>query len=348
MARVVTYGYEASVSSLFASEAPDNIQRMAECLVQELRANRQFAGTLRRPIIFVCHGLGGVLVKRSLIYSSTRTSPKVVHLWDQFISTFAILFFGTPHGATTKSNWLALEELSRPRRRLMSQMAGSPRPGAGDLQVPQSVDADFSPLVKQFHMFFFWEELPTSFGGHSDFIVETKSAAPKLDNTETAGIHATHSGMVKFSSRESSDYRTVIAALVTYCEKAPKIISHRWKQAELALKQLRAGEAWELGGFGFDVHSEQPLRHRNIAVHRHFSPPRETTSNFIGREDMLRTLYKTFFPGGYPINSSSRKSFVIFGMGGSGKTQLSSKFANKHKIEYGRTNRAGNPAANKR
>lgn len=335
--RVVSYGYDATVRAFGADDAPENIQRMAESLVQELRANRQFAGTLRRPIIFICHGLGGVLLKRSLIYSSTRTAPKVVHLWDQFVSTFAILFFGTPHGRSASANWLALEQSSRPLRSgARSILYGRGGPAVGEsLQLPQSVSNDFMPLVKQFHMFFFWEALPTPFkGGRAGFVVDPESAVPKLDNTESAAIHATHSGMVKFGSKDASDYRTVLAAIVNYCEKAPDIISHRWGQTESALRQLRASEAWELGGYGFDVHLEQPFRHQGIPVNDHFYPPQEMTATFVGRRDELQNLHAALFSKGKGNVGEDKNIYVVFGMGGSGKTQFCSKFAHIYKERY--------------
>lgn len=309
---------------------------MAESLVQELRADRQFAGTLRRPIIFICHGLGGVLLKRSLIYSSTRTAPKVVHLWDQFVSTFAILFFGTPHGRSAAASWLALEQMSRPSRpgskSLFHRRSGS---AIGEnFQLPQSVSNDFMPLVKQFHMFFLWEALQTPFRGRAEFVVDPESAVPKLDNTESAAIHATHSGMVKFGSASSSDYRTVTAAVLNYCEKAPEIIAHRWEQTESVLRQLRASEAWELGGYGFDVHLEKPFRHQNIAVNEHFYPPQETTATFVGRRAELRTLHSALFPTEKGGTDGSKSIYVVFGMGDSGKTQFCSKFAHEYKQRY--------------
>ena len=330
---MLAYGYDSSASALFADDAPETIQRMAESFVQELRADRQFAGTLRRPIIFVCHGMGGVLVKKSLVYASTRTAPKVAHLWDHYVSTFAILFFGTPHGHADKTSWLECEAMSKAARHRVSAYF---KPlDKGDPQLPRLVDNDFAPLVKQFHLFFFWEELPTRMGSRSALLVDHKSAAPKLDNTEAAGIHATHADMCKFASRASSDYRTVIAALSTYCEKAPGIISRRWRQAETALKQLRIGEVEEIGGFGFDVHLEQPYRSQDIRSHEmiHFHIPEETTHTFVGCQDLLRTLRAAFFPDNFPTTRPGRKSFVVFGMGGSGKTELCSKFATDNKHE---------------
>ncbi|KAK0643989.1 hypothetical protein B0T16DRAFT_392425 [Cercophora newfieldiana] len=341
VARILTYGYDASASALFASDASETIQGMAESFVQELRANRKLAGTLRRPLIFVCHGLGGVLVKKSLVYSSTRTAPKVDHLWDQFISTFAIVFFGTPHGDVAKSNWLELEATARkyPRVAMNTSSAGNTRSTTSDkgvIQIPRLVHHEFSPLVRHFNLFFFWEQLPTPLGTHVDFLVEHRSAVPMLDNTEVAGIHANHIDMTKFRSRSSSDYRTVLAALDTYCEKAPDVISRRWKLAERRLQDLRRGEAEEIGGFGFDIRSEEPFQSPGIRPRGqlHFHLPDDATPNFVGRQDALSTIHNAFFPDDRPSTTPGRKSFIVFGMGGSGKTELCCKFATEYKDQY--------------
>lgn len=335
--RIITYNYNASLQSFFSNDAPKEIQRMAESLVQELVANRGIAGTLRRPIIFICHGLGGVIVKKSLMYSSTRTAPKVVHLRDQFISTFGILFFGTPHGKTDPSNWAALgrRAFDLRARRSIFHHAGltlTRTQVSQSVQGPHLVDQDFAPFIKQFRIFFFWEELPTKLGDHHSIIVDHESAAPKLDNTESSGIHADHPSMVRFGSRQSSDYRTVLAALTTYCKKAPNVVAHRWNQAEISLKQLRAKEACELGQSGVDIDPKKPFCREEIPVSPScFHPPQALTTNFVGRKDIMRTLSSAFFPNGLLDSERGQKSFVIFGMGGSGKSQLCSQFAHDFK-----------------
>lgn len=337
---MLTYGYNSTSTALFSSDAPDAVRGMAESLVQELRANRQFSRALRRPIVFVCHGFGGVLVKKSLLYSSTRTATKVVHLWDMYISTFAIIFLGTPHGQTNKANWLELDPMARglrPSSTLLSSR--SKYAEMEDAPLPSSIDSEFSPLIKQFHMFFFWEELPTAFGSRLAFLVDRKSAAPKLDNVEAAGIHAAHADMARFSTITSSDFRTVIAALMTYCEKAPKVISRRWKQADTVLQELRMGEAQEIGGFGFDVRLELPFRNsdgqpQRQTPMRYFHIPEETNPTYIGREDLLQNIRSAFFAPAGPGSSPGPRSFVVFGMGGSGKTSLCSKFAIDNKYKY--------------
>ncbi|KAH9902061.1 hypothetical protein F4778DRAFT_736093 [Xylariomycetidae sp. FL2044] len=339
IARILAYGYDGSPTAFLADGASWTIQRSAECLVQELYADRQFAGTRKRPIIFICHGLGGIVVKKSLVYSSTRTAAKIDHLWDQFISTFAILFFGTPHNRTLKSRWLAVEKLSNPswQSRITPHDRLLRSEGENDVFF-QSITTDFAPIMKQFHMFFFWEELRTTFGSRSEYVVDPSSAVLDLDNTEKAGIHATHLQMVRFSSSSASTYRTVVEAISRYCDEAPRIISSRWAQAIPALNQLRANEAYELGGLAFDVHSQRPFQDRGIGIHgvnnTHFYPPQDAIPDFIGRGDMLGKLQEAFFGGRSSVYLPKRKTFVVFGMGGSGKTQFCSKFAENYRHEY--------------
>ena len=279
-------------------------------------------------------------MKKSLVYSSTRTAPKVAHLRDLFVSTFAILFFGTPHGKSYRSAWLPLENSSNAKHSLLrSDPHRLSAAENGILQVSQTVDNDFGPLTKRFRLFFFWEELPTSVGSHSKYVVDTSLAAPRLDNTEAAGIPADHSGMVKFPSVTSSTYRTVLAALTAYSEKAPEIVAHRWEEADSVLRHMRAGEIWELTGFRLDVPLEQPYHDEILrsspASQRYFYPPQSKASNFVSRHDLLDQLGQAFFPQESASEAGvARKPLVVFGMGGSGKTMLCSEYANMFKHKY--------------
>ncbi|KAJ2996179.1 hypothetical protein NUW58_g1058 [Xylaria curta] len=339
-ARILTYGYDASPALFLSNGAPLAIQRSAECLVQELYADRKLSNALERPIIFVCHGLGGIVVKKSLIYSSMRTAAKVGHLWDQFVSTFAILFFGTPHDHTRRSSWQALDKSSSssPRLNMLHRDRLSQSTGEDEIFF-QPITAEFSPIMKQFHLFFFWEELRTAWGHDSKYIVDPSSAVIDADNTEKAGIHATHSRMIKFNSEAMPGFRTVVEAIQRYSRDAPRAISHRWSQAIPALETRRLDGSPESDGLTFDVHSGNPLLPKNVSVKRgtisHFYPPQDATSDFIGRGNMLLSLHEALFVRGQRMPPPPRrKSFIIFGLGGSGKTQFCSKFAEDHRTEY--------------
>lgn len=86
-----------------------------QILVLGLQADRALEDCLQRPVIFICHGLGSIFVKKALAYSSTRTSQHIEHLYSIFASTYAILFFGTPYQGTNKAQWLAVAHAESPR-----------------------------------------------------------------------------------------------------------------------------------------------------------------------------------------------------------------------------------------
>ncbi|CZR56280.1 uncharacterized protein PAC_06168 [Phialocephala subalpina] len=339
VARVLTFGYDASASSFYSAGWADTIQKHAHTLVASLQADRSIEGCDHRPVIFVCHGLGGILVKKALAYSASRTSAQVVHLYTIFVSTYGILFFGTPHNRTDTASWFALESTHSSELRTTIQAGGQFNTALNwNTETLEIITDQFAPLMKQLHIFFFWEEVQSSFGHRSGFIVEESSAAPILDNTERSGIDATHSRMVKFSKTNSSSYRTIIAALTRYCREAPRVIARRWEVALAALARARSNEAFELAGLAFDIHNDGLFPCENSASRRsrskHFFPPQETAADFIGREDISHILHNALFPPENTSSISRQRKFVVYGMGGSGKTQFCSKFAKDNQERY--------------
>ncbi|KAL9047125.1 MAG: hypothetical protein Q9214_000216 [Letrouitia sp. 1 TL-2023] len=110
----------------------------------------------------------------------------------------------------------------------------------------QNITDQFAPLMKQFHVFFFWEQEKTNLGYSRDYIVDESSAAPILDNTERSGIAASHSEMCKFSCKSSPGYTVVVAALRRYERDAPARIEKRWREVIQRLQKTREEEAQEL------------------------------------------------------------------------------------------------------
>lgn len=336
IARVLTFGYNAHASSFYGSGSADRIQQHAQTLVADLQADRSLEGCSRSPIIFICHGLGGILVKKALAYSSTRTSKNVEHLYSIFLSTFAILFFGTPHYGVDKASWLAMaraEEsplLAETRKESQLLLAIEK-----DSETLQAITDQFAHLMKQFHIFFLWEELQSDLGDHREYVVEESSAAPIVDSTERSGIHANHSQMVRFADPHSSSYRTVLEALVRYCGKAPPIIARRWQHADQFLTESRSQEAIELMGTAFDVHkNDVPFQYQRQPSerlrNRHFDIPQGVSSIFTGREDVSQRVEDSFFASNV-YSSRQQRRYIVHGIGGSGKTQFCCKFAQDHR-----------------
>ncbi|CAI9625001.1 unnamed protein product [Alternaria burnsii] len=66
---------------------------------------------------------------------------------------------------------------------------------------------------------------------------------------------------------------------------------------------------------------------------RHFAIPKAVESHYLGREVELDTLAQAFWPKAQAQNHE-QKRFVIHGVGGSGKTQFCSKYAQEYRERY--------------
>jgi len=110
----------------------------------------------------------------------------------------------------------------------------------------QNITDYFVPLMKNFNIFFFWEQMKTHVGpAWSGEIVSIGSAAPLFDETERAGIAADHSGMVKFDNVSSPGFDLVIDALLRYSSQAPDDIRRRTSFATELLDRERKRQAVE-------------------------------------------------------------------------------------------------------
>jgi len=331
--RVFSYGYKADTSILLGNDASNNILQQAHTLISRLQAERSLSDTSTRPLIFICHGLGGVLVKRALSFSATQVSSKVTHNYFIFVSTFGIIFLGTPHNGL-EDGFL----------RSFSQHQCVPEELENAIQrqheILQSITDQFAPLVKQFYIFFFWEQIKTNFAAGNSYVVREDSAAPLWDNTERSGVHASHSQMCKFDSKESSDYRTILDALLRYSREAQALIAGRWQNAKRFLATQRSTEASEL--IGFDVHKNNrpftfpntprtPIFEAQRLRNKYFHVPHNVSNIFTGQGRLYFELEQKMLKPPDSGALGQKRVFVLYGLGGSGKTQFCLKFIQDHR-----------------
>lgn len=95
--RILTYGYDSHPTHWYKGETNRmTITQHAESLLTELTLNR--SECRGRPLIFVAHSLGGILVKsalnESLQMQLNQAQPAYADLQK---SCHAVIFFGTPH-----------------------------------------------------------------------------------------------------------------------------------------------------------------------------------------------------------------------------------------------------------
>ena len=95
-ARVLTYGYDTNIKHILGAPVNQStVYDIAKDFLVSLEARRRIDAS--RPLLFVVHSLGGIIVKEMLRRSSgCRLAQQ--HLHSIFLSTIGLMFFGTPHG----------------------------------------------------------------------------------------------------------------------------------------------------------------------------------------------------------------------------------------------------------
>ncbi|KAG0648829.1 hypothetical protein D0Z07_4939, partial [Hyphodiscus hymeniophilus] len=160
-ARVLTFGYNANATSFLGSTSSDRILQHAQTLVAQLNADRE-ASLISRTFGF-----------KALAYSASRTSKDVAHYHSIYISTYAILFLGTPHNGSSKA------QLAGMGRKMLDTMIPSKiwdtdgqlvealKEGSETLQ---NITDQFTPLMKRFRIYFFWEQEKTDLKTTRDYV----------------------------------------------------------------------------------------------------------------------------------------------------------------------------------
>ncbi len=107
-ANILVYGYNADVYGRHrsGSSASDNfIHQHAQTLVTSLALFRRGEGRAQKPLLWVAHSLGGLVVKRALLYASDLRAAHHDDYRAVFVSTYGIIFLGTPHAGADAASW---------------------------------------------------------------------------------------------------------------------------------------------------------------------------------------------------------------------------------------------------
>ncbi|KAF2647561.1 TPR-like protein [Lophiostoma macrostomum CBS 122681] len=324
--RVLNYSYRVGALVTLGDETTDSIHTHAINLVAELYADRQLDDASERPIIFICHGFGGLLAKRALAYSHSRRNKAVEHLCSIYTSTYGILFMATPHNGINADTQLS------PQKDHMPGVSHFVRKLLKGSEILNEINDQFAPLMKQFCVYNFWEELETQDGDHIARVVDQDSAAPAWDNVEKCGILATHSGMTKFSSHSDRAYRPVLEALTRYARRAHALVQARWDNDEDLLARERQREADELLQPRNRQRNPSDVRPHNF--NRWCLVPRSPSTYFTGRQKHAEDVKEMLGSIRIYDDQTRNKVVVLYGMGGSGKTQFCLKYVEENKHRY--------------
>ncbi|KIY00888.1 uncharacterized protein Z520_03554 [Fonsecaea multimorphosa CBS 102226] len=108
-ARIFSYGYDFELRDI------DLVNKKARHLLEAISQARSADNTSDRPVVFIAHSLGGLVVKQALICSQALSDDPVFPKWQArnlTRHTRGIVFVGTPHcvnGRTDRAIWKFLQ-----------------------------------------------------------------------------------------------------------------------------------------------------------------------------------------------------------------------------------------------
>ncbi|KAA6408178.1 MAG: Kinesin light chain [Lasallia pustulata] len=307
-ARILSWGYDANTHST-SQISGHYLYNHATTLVSDLCLKRRLTKTRTRPIIFVAHSLGGIVVKSALIHSKAARRGALEEHRSIILSTYGILFMGTPHqgGSGVHLGELMLKVASifvTADDKILKHLER-------DSEWLQQQLGQYAPISNDFVTKFAYEMFPTRIALGKEIMVVPQASAivPGATNAEPVAIPADHLNMVKFASRQNRGYEKVSGHLQLLAQEAPEAIGARWEEHD----RIRKAQANVKEDFTV------PFSLSGIPE----------TENFVGRKEELAKIKEVFRGDG-----AQRAVVVLHGLGGIGKTQLAVRFVKEHRDTY--------------
>ncbi|GAP88045.1 hypothetical protein SAMD00023353_3200950 [Rosellinia necatrix] len=196
-ARICLFGYNSNVA--FGSSAA-GVREQGENILNHLEQIR--ADNPYRPLMFICHSLGGLIIKRALVHAKADATYNKI--WR---STFGLVFFATPQQG---GNHTGFGDVLASIARCVSRSPANTFMAAlkGNSTFLSTITDDFRQMLEDFQILSFYETRPL---GSLGIVVDRKSALLGLPGTRERQIpiDADHRGICKFASSEDPRYRLV-------------------------------------------------------------------------------------------------------------------------------------------
>ncbi|QMW46615.1 hypothetical protein G4B11_010070 [Aspergillus flavus] len=207
-ARIFTFGYDAYVADWRGVVSQSLIANHARNLLASLSTYRENDGTDERPIIFVCHSLGGLVCQDALFTSQIRPES---HLHSILPSTRGIIFLGTPHHGASLAKWAdficrSISLVKQTNSEILNVLKR-------DSEVLARIQDGFLTMVRSvgpppIEVTCFYEMLPVLGVG---LVVPQDSAI--LPGYGHIGIRSNHMDMTKFASVDDPGFKLICGEL---------------------------------------------------------------------------------------------------------------------------------------
>ncbi|KAI0869581.1 hypothetical protein GGS24DRAFT_478422 [Hypoxylon argillaceum] len=214
--RILVWGYDTHVvGQFFSASDQQNISQHGNNLLIALQQERK--EDPNRPLLFVAHSLGGIVVKVALGNSrESKHQPQYLSIYE---STRGIVFLGTPHGGSHAANWglvasnIVKFALQEPAERVLRGL----KPNN---ELLENLRKMFLRMLEDGHFgvhSFYETKGMMGIYGINGLVVPYESALVGHAKKEVvAGIHANHSEICKFRDSYDHGYKAVSGAMQDY------------------------------------------------------------------------------------------------------------------------------------
>ncbi|KAI9765188.1 MAG: hypothetical protein M1840_007781 [Geoglossum simile] len=224
--RTMIYGYNSKLQS----HGIHSIRDYSRDFLNELKAARRSQEERERPIIFIGHSFGGIIIAqvRSLGKAKQDGIRSIVQ------ATYAVVFFGTPHRGLFNEDLISI--IQTERENLLREINQTVNHITPELE-------NFINLAAQLEILSFYETRQTRrivkgedgslsrTGEYVTFVNQDSALLNLPENLEKKiPVENDHSDMVKFNTRSDRTYVSVLDQLRKYLEAAPGAIAERLKR----------------------------------------------------------------------------------------------------------------------
>ncbi|PVI02224.1 hypothetical protein DM02DRAFT_702368, partial [Periconia macrospinosa] len=283
-ARIILFGYDSSIINGSKMHLADH----AKNLLNRLESKR--AGVPERPILFIAHSLGGLVVKQAMVEAKQTDNPIRS-------ATYGIIFFATPHRGGNKATLgMILSDIinismMKPPSKLIEALRK-------DSAYLEQLDSEFRHQLEDFFFVNFREQRPL---GAAGIIVDDHSAQLGLPwkRERSIAVDRDHSNICKFDSPDSGDYEQVE-------DEVKRLVKDAIDAAALRATFKHPSQ----------VHRASVSRFMFGGI-----PSEREIDNFVGRQDLLLRLIDKL------TCRDMHNRLALYGLGGIGKTALALKCA---------------------
>ncbi|KFY94703.1 hypothetical protein V498_03772 [Pseudogymnoascus sp. VKM F-4517 (FW-2822)] len=218
--RTMIYGYNSKLST----HGVDTIMDYSRGLIEELKKVRNTEELRKRPLFFIAHSFGGIILAHCLIKAVQTDEDDHPTTASLYRATYGMLLFGIPHKGLVVDDIqkMVAGQESHPRSALLEQIRSK-----SDLLAFQ-LD-DFKNLIRDRKV----DSEGRRWKRTGDFVtaVDADSALLRLPDSmeDKIPLDADHSMMVKFDNRNNRGYTSARDKLRQFEQDAPGVVAARFR-----------------------------------------------------------------------------------------------------------------------